>query len=81
MERGGSCARVGSARPFPLGRLYILLSVVAIVQLFALCLQMGGALHWAKEAKDKAEATGEPRGPLRFAAFRCWLGMACFGSV
>ena len=64
-----------SARPFPLGRLYILLAVVAAVHLFALILQTGGALQWAKEAKDKAEAKGTT-GPVVFASFRSWFGIA-----
>ncbi len=68
--------RDGSApRPFPLGRLYILLAVVALVHIFALALQTGGALRWAKEARDKAEAKGA-NGPVSFATFRCWAGIA-----
>ena len=66
----------GSApRPFPLGRLYILLAVAACVHLLALALQTGGALRWAKEVRDRSEAKGGS-GPSRFAAFRCWLGIA-----
>jgi CubicO group peptidase (beta-lactamase class C family) len=64
-----------SSRPFPLGRLYILLAVVAIVHLLALVLQTGGALAWAKGARDKAEAKGS-RGPILFARIRCWVGIA-----
>jgi CubicO group peptidase (beta-lactamase class C family) len=64
-----------SARPFPLGRLFILLAVVAAVHLFALILQTGGAIQWAKEVKDKAEAKGTV-GPVVFAAFRVWFGIA-----
>jgi len=75
-EGARSIIRDGSAvRPFPLGRLYILLAVVAAVHLFALILQTGGALQWAKEAKDKAEAKGVV-GPVVFAAFRAWFGIA-----
>jgi CubicO group peptidase (beta-lactamase class C family) len=62
-------------RPFPLGRLYILLAVMAFVQIFVLALQTGGALSWAKEVRDKVEASGA-RGPLVFAALRSWLGIA-----
>ena len=66
----------GSApRPFPLGRLYILIAVVAIVSILALILQTGGALHWTKGVRDKAEAKGA-RGPIRLAIFRCWVGIA-----
>jgi CubicO group peptidase (beta-lactamase class C family) len=64
-----------SPRPFPLGRLYILLGVVAIVSVIALILQTGGALRWTKEVRDKAEAKGA-RGPIRLAIFRCWSGIA-----
>jgi CubicO group peptidase (beta-lactamase class C family) len=64
-----------SPRPFPLGRLYILLGVVAIVSIFALIVQTGGALHWTKEVRDKAEAKGT-RGPIRLAIIRCWSGIA-----
>ena len=75
-EGARSIIRDGSsARPFPLGRLYILIAVVAAVHLFALILQTGGALQWAKEAKDKAEAKGTV-GPVVFAAFRSWFGIA-----
>ena len=67
----------GSApRPFPLGRLYILLAVVAAVSVLALVSQTQGALRWAKEVRDKAEAKGS-RGPIRFAVARCWVGIAC----
>jgi len=66
----------GSApRPFPMGRLYILLAVVAVVSLLALVLQVSGALRWAKGVKDRADAKGA-RGPIRFAVARCWLGIA-----
>ena len=66
----------GSApRPFPLGRLYILLAVVAFVHIIALTLQTGGALRWTKEVRDKVEAKGA-RGPALFAAIRCWTGIA-----
>ncbi len=64
-----------AARPFPLGRLYILMAVVALVHIIALALQTGGALRWGKEARDRCEAKGS-KGPLRFAAFRCWSGIA-----
>jgi Beta-lactamase class C and other penicillin binding proteins len=64
-----------SPRPFPLGRVYILLAVVAAMQLLALIVQTGGALPWAKEVRDRVEVKGAP-GPRRFAAFRCALGIA-----
>jgi CubicO group peptidase (beta-lactamase class C family) len=65
----------GSApRPFPLGRLYILLAVGAAVSVLALVFQTGGALRWTKEIRDKAEAAGT-RGPVRFAIFRSILGI------
>jgi CubicO group peptidase (beta-lactamase class C family) len=64
----------GSERPFPLGRLYILLAVIAVVHLFALVSQTASALHWAREARDKAEAQGTS-GPLRLASFRSWSGI------
>lgn len=66
----------GSApRPFPLGRLYILMAVVAMVHVLALALQTGGALRWAKEVRDKCEAKGT-KGPARLASVRCWAGIA-----
>jgi CubicO group peptidase (beta-lactamase class C family) len=75
-EGARSIIRDGSAaRPFPLGRLYILLAVVTAVHLFALILQTGGALQWAKEARDKAEAKGTS-GPVVFASLRSWGGIA-----
>jgi len=75
-ERARRIILQGSApRPFPLGRLYILLAVIAVVHVFALALQTGGALRWAKEVKDKAEASGS-FGPFRSAAFACWSGLA-----
>jgi CubicO group peptidase (beta-lactamase class C family) len=71
----------GSApRPFPLGRLYILMAVVALVHVLALALQTGGALRWGKEVRDKAEAKGS-RGPLLFASFRCWAGIAARAAI
>lgn len=71
----------GSApRPFPLGRLYILIAVVAAVNIFALVLQTGGALRWTKEVRDKAEAKGA-RGPIRLAVFRCWAGIATRAAI
>jgi hypothetical protein len=71
----------GSApRPFPLGRLYILLAVVALVHVLALALQTGGALRWSKEVRDKSEAKGS-RGPLIFASFRCWTGIAARAAI
>lgn len=71
----------GSApRSFPLGRLYILLAVVAVVHLFALALHAGGALRWAKEVRDRGEALGSA-GPYRFASFRCWLGLAARAAI
>jgi len=69
-----------AARPFPLGRLYILLAVAAFVHLFALALQTGGALRWAKEVRDKAEAKGLGT-PFRFAAIRCWTGIALRAGI
>jgi CubicO group peptidase (beta-lactamase class C family) len=60
-----------SPRPFPLGRLHILLAVVAVVSILGLVVQTGGALHWTKEVRDKAEAKGT-RGPIRLAVLRCW---------
>ena len=66
----------GSApRLFPLGRLYILLSVIAIVHILALALQTGGALSWAKDVKGRADAAGG-RGPVVFAIVRSCLGVA-----
>jgi len=64
-----------SPRLFPLGRLYILLAVVAVVFILALVFQIAGALYWTKEVRDKAEAKGT-RGPIRFAIFRCWIGIS-----
>jgi CubicO group peptidase (beta-lactamase class C family) len=64
-----------SPRPFPLGRLYILLAVAAVVSILAQIFQTGGALHWAKEVRDKADAKGT-RGPIRAASIRCWIGIA-----
>jgi CubicO group peptidase (beta-lactamase class C family) len=69
-----------SPRPFPLGRLYILLAVVAVVGILALLLQTGGALRWTKGVRDKAEAKGT-RGPIRFAILRCWAGIALRGGI
>jgi CubicO group peptidase (beta-lactamase class C family) len=69
-----------SARPFPLGRLYILLAVVALVHIFALVVQTGGALHWSKEVRGRAEAKGS-KGPLLFAVVRCWLGIALRAAI
>jgi CubicO group peptidase (beta-lactamase class C family) len=69
-----------SPRPFPLGRLYILMAVVALVHVIALALQTGGAVRWAKEVRDKCEAKGA-RGPARFAALRCWSGIAIRAAV
>ncbi len=65
----------GAPRPFPLGRLYILLAVIAFVHVAALALQTGGALSWAKEVRDRAEARGG-RGPILLASIRAWLGIA-----
>ncbi len=66
----------GSApRPFPLGRLYILLAVAAAVHLLALALQTGGALAWAREVRGRAEAQGSSM-PLRFARIRVCVGIA-----
>jgi CubicO group peptidase (beta-lactamase class C family) len=66
----------GSApRLFPLGRLYILLAVIAIVHILALALQTGGALSWAKDVKGKADAAGG-RAPVVFAIVRSCFGVA-----
>lgn len=66
----------GSApRLFPLGRLYILLAVIAIVHVLALALQTGGALSWAKEVRGRADAAGG-RAPVVFAVTRSSLGVA-----
>ncbi|HET7839554.1 MAG TPA: serine hydrolase domain-containing protein [Rectinemataceae bacterium] len=62
-------------RPFPLGRLYILLAVMAAVHLIVLSAQTGGALRWAKDVKGRADAVGAP-GPIRFAVARSILGLA-----
>jgi CubicO group peptidase (beta-lactamase class C family) len=69
-----------SPRPFPLGRLYILLAVLAVVGIFALVFQTAGALRWTKEVRDKAEAKGT-RGPIRFAIVRCWSGIALRAAI
>jgi CubicO group peptidase (beta-lactamase class C family) len=66
----------GSApRLFPLGRLYILLAVAAVVSILGQVFQIGAALHWAKEVRDRAEAKGS-RGPILLAVARCWAGLA-----
>ncbi|MGA2547881.1 MAG: serine hydrolase domain-containing protein [Rectinemataceae bacterium] len=70
----------GAPRPFPLGRLYILLAVVAFMHIFALALQTGGALRWAKEVRDKSDAKGS-KGPFFFALFRCWTGIAMRAAI
>jgi CubicO group peptidase (beta-lactamase class C family) len=70
----------GAPRPFPLGRLYILLAVVAFVHIFALALQTGGALRWAKEVRDKTDAKGS-KGPFFFALLRCWTGIALRAAI
>lgn len=62
-------------RPFPLGRLFILLAVMAVVHLLALAVQTGSALRWARDARGRAEAVGA-RGPLVFARLRCAFGVA-----
>jgi len=64
-----------TSRPFPLGRLYILLAVVAVVHILALALQTGGALSWAKDVKGRAEAS-DGRGPIVWALVSSWLGIA-----
>jgi CubicO group peptidase (beta-lactamase class C family) len=69
-----------SPRLFPLGRLYILLAVVAIVGILAQVFQIGGALYWTKEVRDKAEAKGA-RGPIRFAILRCWIGIVVRATI
>jgi hypothetical protein len=73
--------REGSTtRPFPLGRLYILLLVVAAVHLIALGTQTGGALGWARDVRGRAEARGA-RLPFRFAALRSWVGIAVRAAI
>ncbi len=69
-----------TGRPFPLGRLYILLLVVAAVHLVALGSQTGSALAWARDIKCRAEARGA-RAPLRFAILRSWLGIALRAAI
>lgn len=63
-----------SDRPFPIGRLYILLAVVAVVHLLALLLQTGGALNWSRDVRCRVEASGT-NGPLNFARARNWVGI------
>ncbi len=73
--------REGSTtRPFPLGRLYILLLVVAAVHLVVLGSQTGGALGWARDIKCRSEARGT-RFPLRFALARSWFGIAVRAAI
>ncbi len=69
-----------TGRPFPLGRLYILLLVVAAVHLVGLGSQTGGALAWARDIKCRTEAKGT-RIPLRFAILRSWLGIALRAAI
>jgi CubicO group peptidase (beta-lactamase class C family) len=64
-----------SDRPFPLGRIYILLAVIAVVHILALALQTGGALAWARDIRCRVEAVGS-RGPLRAAAALASIGIA-----
>jgi CubicO group peptidase (beta-lactamase class C family) len=64
-----------SDRPFPIGRLYILLAVAAVVHLLALLLQTGGALNWSRDVRCRVEAAGSS-GPLHFARARNWFGIA-----
>jgi len=64
-----------AAKPFPVGRLYILLAVAAAVNCAGLVYQTGAARRWAKYARDKAEARGS-RGPLVFATVRTCVGLA-----
>jgi CubicO group peptidase (beta-lactamase class C family) len=73
-------AQGSSSRLFPLGRLHTLLAVAAAVNLIVLAFQIGGARGWTKMIKDRAEAKGS-RGPLRFASFRSWVGLAVRVSV
>jgi CubicO group peptidase (beta-lactamase class C family) len=61
-----------AARPFPLMRLHVLFLVVAIVHVIALALQTGGALGWAKEVRDKADARGA-KTPIALAAIETGL--------
>jgi len=64
-----------AARPFPLMRLHLLLLVMAFVHVAALALQTGGALGWAKEVRDKADARGA-RSPIVLAAVGTGLDIA-----
>jgi hypothetical protein len=64
-----------SDRPFPLGRMYILLAVMAGVHILALLIQIAAALSWARDVRCKVEAVGT-KGPLRGAAALSWLGIA-----
>lgn len=61
-------------RPFPLGRLYVLLAVMAAVHLIALAAQTGGALGWARDVRGKADAAGSD-GALHFARLRTLAGI------
>jgi hypothetical protein len=64
-----------AARPFPLGRLYYLLAVMAGVHLLTLAGQIHGSLRWAKDIRSRYEAKGS-RGPLHFGLARAWSGLA-----
>ena len=75
-EGAGRLILEGEApRPFPLGRLFILLAVAAAVHLLALAVQTGAALRWAREVRGRAEALGA-KGPIVFARVRCAFGVA-----
>lgn len=63
-----------AARPFPFGRLFILLGVMALVHLFALAVQTGAALSWARDIRGRVEAAGS-RAPLGLAIFFSVLGI------
>lgn len=64
-----------AARPFPFGRLFILLGVMATVHLFALAIQTGAAIAWARDIRCRVEAAGS-RAPLGVAIFFALLGIA-----
>jgi hypothetical protein len=68
------------ARPFPLGRLYILMAVMATVHLVVLALQTGGAIGWAKDVHGRVEARGS-KGPLVFALVHSWFGVGLCVAV
>lgn len=69
-----------SPRPFPLIRLYLLLAIVAVVQLLALIVQTADALGWARDVRCRVEASGS-EGPRRLALFLQWLGIAARAAL